>query len=93
MNQAILLSSGADIDFMIHGLYSFQLFGQEVWITTSHVCIFIVMMLMVIFAIVANRKLAKATEVPDGFQNVIESVALGNFSHDVRERVAFCSFA
>ena len=72
MNQAILLSSGADIDFMIHGLYSFQLFGQEVWITTSHVCIFIVMMLMVIFAIVANRKLAKATEVPDGFQNVIE---------------------
>ena len=72
MNQAILLSSGADIDFMIHGLYSFQLFGQEVWITTSHVCIFIVMMLMVIFAIVANRKLAKATEVPAGFQNVIE---------------------
>ena len=72
MNQAILLSSGADIDFMIHWLYLFQLFGQEVWITTSHVCIFIVMMLMVIFAIVANRKLAKATEVPDGFQNVIE---------------------
>ena len=73
MSQAILMSASADnIDFMIHGLYSFELFGNEVWITTSHVCIAIVMLVLLIFAIVANRKLAKATEVPDGFQNVLE---------------------
>ena len=29
---------------------------------------------MVIFAIVANRKLKKAKEVPDGFQNIIELI-------------------
>ena len=57
---------------MIHGLYSFELFGQEVWITTSHVCIAIVMMVLVIFSVIANRKLAHATEVPDTFQNVLE---------------------
>ncbi len=73
MNEAILMSASADnIDFMIHGLFSFQLFGQEVWITTSHVCIAIVMLVLVIFSIVANRKIAHATEVPDTFQNVLE---------------------
>jgi F-type H+-transporting ATPase subunit a len=76
VNQAILLSSGADnIDFMIHGIFSFHLFGQEVWITTSHACILIVMVLMLVFAIVANRKLKHATtDRPDGFQNVIELI-------------------
>lgn len=73
MSQAILMSASADnIDFMIHGLYSFELFGNEVWITTSHVCIAIVMLVLVAFAIVANRKLAHATEVPGAFQNVLE---------------------
>ena len=58
MNQAILLESNADnIDFMIHGIFSIKVFGQEVWITTSHACILIVMAIMVIFAIVTNRKL------------------------------------
>ena len=75
MNQAILLESNADnIDFMIHGIFSIKVFGQEVWITTSHACILIVMAIMVIFAIVANRKLKKAKEVPDSFQNIIELI-------------------
>ncbi len=73
MSQAILMSASADnIDFMIHGLYSFQLFGHEVWITTSHVCIAIVMLVLIIFSLVAHRKLVHATEVPDAFQNVLE---------------------
>ena len=75
MNQAILLSSSADhIDFMIHGIFSFHLFGQEIWITTSHVCILIVMAVILIFAISANRKLAHASEIPSGFQNVVELI-------------------
>lgn len=75
MNQAILLSDGADnIDFMIHGIFSFTIFGQEVWITTSHACILIVMLLMIGFAIVANRKLKHATDKPDAFQNIIELI-------------------
>ena len=72
MSQAILMSASADnIDFMIHGLYSFELFGNEVWITTSHVCIAIVMIVLVVFAIVANLKLAHAKEVPGAFQNFL----------------------
>ena len=44
MGQGILLSAGADIDFMIHGVFSYELFGQTVWITTTHVCVLIVML-------------------------------------------------
>lgn len=74
MEHGILLSGGADVDFMIHGIFKYSFFGHEVWITTSHVCILIVMLILVIFAIVANRCLAKASEVPGGFQNVLELI-------------------
>ncbi|MDE5747263.1 MAG: F0F1 ATP synthase subunit A, partial [Acetatifactor sp.] len=67
-----VLSASDDIDFMIHGLFKYSFFGHEVWITTSHVCILIVMLIIIGFAIAANRAMKKATEVPAGFQNVVE---------------------
>ncbi|MDE5892503.1 MAG: F0F1 ATP synthase subunit A, partial [Acetatifactor sp.] len=67
-----VLSSANEIDFMIHGLFQYSFFGHEVWITTSHVCILIVMLIIIGFAIAANRAMKKATEVPSGFQNVVE---------------------
>lgn len=73
MNQAILLSAD-NIDFMIHGIIPIEFLGQTVWITTSHACILIVMTIMIVFAVIANRKLKKATDVPDGFQNIIELI-------------------
>lgn len=67
-----LLSSADGIDFMIHGLFKYSFFGHEVWITTSHVCILIVMLIIIGFAIAANRAMRKATEVPTGLKNVVE---------------------
>ena len=49
MGQGILMSGGADIDFMIHGIFSYQFFGQTVWITTTHVCVLIVMLVIIGF--------------------------------------------
>jgi F-type H+-transporting ATPase subunit a len=72
LNQGILLSE--NIDFMIHGIFSVNVFGQKVWITDSHACIVIVMGIMLIFALVANRKLKHATDKPDAFQNIIELI-------------------
>jgi F-type H+-transporting ATPase subunit a len=74
MGQGILLSSSADIDFMIHGVFSYQLFGQTVWITTTHVCVLIVMLVIIGFCIAANRAVKHATEVPGTFQNIVELV-------------------
>lgn len=75
MNAYALLSSG-EVDFMIKGLFSYELFGQTVWITTSHVCILIVMLLLVVFCIFANRALVKtnAEDTPTTFQNIVEMI-------------------
>lgn len=74
MGQGILLSQGADVDFMIHGVFSYHLFGQELWITTTHICLLIVLLVIVGFCIAANRVMKRASEVPDGFQNVVELI-------------------
>lgn len=75
MNNAILMSSSAsDIDFMVHGIFSYELFGQTLWITTTHVCALIVMLVLLIFSIAANRAMKRATEIPSGFQNVVELI-------------------
>ena len=74
MGQGILLSGETEVDFMIHGVFSYELFGQTVWITTTHVCVLIVMLIIIGFCIAANRAVKHATEVPGGFQNVVELI-------------------
>ena len=74
MGCGILLSSADGIDFMIHGIFKYSFFGHEVWITTTHVSILMVMLIILVFGILAGRKMAKATDEPDGFQNVVELI-------------------
>lgn len=74
MGQGILLSAGADVDFMIHGVFSYELFGNIVWITTTHVCLLIVMLVLIAFFCVAGRVMKRATEVPGTFQNIVELI-------------------
>ena len=74
MEQGILISASKDIDFMVHGIFPYQFFGHTVWITTTHVCTLIVMLLLLGFAIAANRAMKHANEIPTGFQNVVELI-------------------
>lgn len=74
MGHGILLSQGADIDFMIKGIFKYDFFGHEVWITTTHISVLMVMLILLGFAIAANRAVKKAGEVPGGFQNVVELI-------------------
>ena len=48
-----------EVDFFIHKLVKmpFQLFGQDVYLTTTNVCTLIVMTAILIFAICAHRKI------------------------------------
>jgi len=74
MNYGIMLADASNIDFMIHGIFKYNFFGHEVWITTTHVCLLIVMLILIIFAVIVNRCLAKAKEEPEGIQNVAEMI-------------------
>ncbi|MDD3413691.1 MAG: F0F1 ATP synthase subunit A [Lachnospiraceae bacterium] len=74
MNNGILLSGGSEVDFMIKGIFSYEIFGQKVWITTTHVCMLIVILSIIVFSIFANRAIKHATEVPGTFQNIVELI-------------------
>ena len=52
MGTSLGILAAKQPDFQIHGLVQFELFGQELWITTTHVSILIVCALMLIFALV-----------------------------------------
>jgi F-type H+-transporting ATPase subunit a len=53
-----LLDSGAD--FSIKYLYEINLFGQTVYLTTTHVGLLVVSLVLVILAIIVNKKIAKS---------------------------------
>lgn len=98
MGQGVLMSGAADIDFMVHGVFPYQLFGQTVWITTTHVCVLIVMLVIIGFCFAANRVVKHASEVPGTFQNIVEMVVemldkmiggvMGKFSPQFRNYIA-----
>lgn len=79
----MLLAADTEVDFSIHHLWEYQFMGQTVYITTSHVCCFIIMITLMIFALVARSKFKRAQEIPTGFQNAIELVVetLQGFVH------------
>ena len=74
MNPIIL--AGEDLDFMIHGVFKYNLFGQELWITTTHVCLLLVILGILVFCIFANKAIKNADpeKEPGTFQNIVELV-------------------
>ena len=74
MAQGILLTAENEVDFMIHGVFSYNFFGNTVWITTTHMSVLIVLLVLILFGVFARRTMLKATEVPTGFQNVVELI-------------------
>lgn len=74
MVQGILLSAGNEIDVMVHGLFKYSFFGHEVWITTTHVCLLLVMLILIGFSIAAGQALKQGTLEPGAFQNLVELI-------------------
>lgn len=68
----MILATGQSVDFMIHGLIEFELFGQKLWITTTHVSLLIVMCLIIIFALFVRAKLKAPDETPGMLQSGVE---------------------
>ena len=58
--------------FMIHGLIRFELLGQELWITTTHVSLLTVMLILCVFALVVRKTMKTTKALPAGFQNAAE---------------------
>lgn len=71
-----------EADFMIKYLQEIKINGTSVYITTTHVALLIVSLFIIIFAVIANRVIAKADPdaTPGVFQNFVEIIVemLGN---------------
>ncbi|MBP5276619.1 MAG: F0F1 ATP synthase subunit A [Lachnospiraceae bacterium] len=72
MPHMLLANANGGVDFMIHGIFSYEIFGQEVWITTSHVCLLIVVICMLIFFFAAGQVFKHAKAVPGYLQCALE---------------------
>lgn len=68
----MILASGQNVDFMIHGLIKFELFGQELWITTTHVSILLVMGVIILAACIIRANLKGPDETPGMLQSFAE---------------------
>lgn len=72
--QTIQFSSKDDVTFGVDGFLQYELFGQKLWLTTTHIAMLIVILALVVFALIANRVIKKADpeKAPGPFLNVIE---------------------
>lgn len=70
------------MDFGAKVLYEIEVFGKSVWITETIVTTWILMLLIIIFAIIARIKISRFEDVPNSkFQNFLEVIveAMDNF--------------
>ena len=83
LHSAVWLSS--DVDVGITGYLHYEVFGQTVWLTTSHVALFWIVVTLAVFTIFANRAIKKAdpNKVPGPFLNVVEYLVetVDNLTH------------
>lgn len=68
----MFLAADKEVDFSIHHLIPYQFMGQTVYITSSHISMLILIVCIMIFALIARKKIMKAQEIPTGLQNVVE---------------------
>ena len=72
--MGIRAAAESKVTFGVDGLYKYEVFGQELWITNTHVSLLLVVLTLTIFSVFANRAIKKAdpNEVPGMFLNIIE---------------------
>ncbi len=75
VSAAVSAAAGENaVDFMVHGLVRFQLFGQELWITTTHVSLLVVAAGLLVFALAVRLRLRKPEQTPGNLQNLAELI-------------------
>lgn len=74
MENSLGILAAKNPDFMIHGLLKFNLFGQEVYLTTTHVSLLIICGGLILLALVVRLRLKDTDGKPGSLQNAMELV-------------------
>ncbi len=73
-NLNLIRPESEEVTFGVDGFLKYELFGHELYLTTTHISLVIIMLILVIFAVIANRviKNADPDKPPGMFLNVVE---------------------
>lgn len=74
MGGILGIVAAKDPDFMIQSLQKLNVFGQEVYLTTTHVSILIICTCLILFAVIVRLKLKDTDGKPGALQNVAELI-------------------
>lgn len=68
------IRADSQVELGATGYFKYHLFGQDLYLTTTHISLFIVCVTLIVFAIVANRAVRKADpyKAPGTFLNILE---------------------
>ena len=66
------MESAIDLEIKNHAVL--KIFGLEVWITDTTISTWIIMGVLILFALIVRIKVRKFKDVPTGFQNAIEAL-------------------
>ena len=88
------IRADSDVDLGTTGYCQYHLFGQEFYLTTTHVSLIIVCVTLIVFAIFANRAIKKADpyKAPGMFLNIVEMIAAYSVDSPSRNGVQYRGF-
>ena len=95
MRQIVLCNAETELDFYIEGVFSYELFGQTFWITTTHLSMLVVTLVLIGLAYAVNRSMRHAKEIPSGLQNAAEFVIellQGQIDSNMKRGAAFFNY-
>lgn len=72
MGSNLGILAAKEPDFMIQGLLKLSFFGQEVYLTTTHISLFIICVGLILLALVVRLKLKDTDGKPGNLQNAME---------------------
>lgn len=74
--RAVAASSSKEVTIGLDGFFQYELFGQKLYLTTTHIGVIVVMAALIVFALIANHAIKKAdpTKKPGMFLNIIETI-------------------
>lgn len=75
-NAEAVTKAGDDVTFGADGFFKYTLFGHDLWLTTTHVSLLIILVVLIGFAVVANIVIRRADpyKKPGKFLNAIEYI-------------------
>ncbi len=70
----VLAKAEKEADFFIHYFLEYQLFGHTFHLTSTHISLIIVTVIIMIFTVCASRKMKNPDQIPGVFQNIVELI-------------------